>query len=73
MSWLSRLARFFVNAFNNIYAAGCIFAVTVIFAEYYVWDKLPIEYHFKLAICLFISFITGIIAGWNLKEGWKPE
>ena len=65
-----KLLKFFLKAFNNIVAAFSIFGLMVIFAEYYVWDKLPLEYHFKLAICLMVSFGAGIIAGWNLREGW---
>jgi len=71
--WLNKLGRFLLNAFNNIYASICIFALTIIVAEYLAWDYLPLWLHFRLALCLIISFITGIIAGWNFKEGWEAK
>ena len=73
MPSLHKLLTFFLRAFNNIVAAVCIFAILIIAAEYMAWDYLPLWLHLRLAIVLILSFLTGIIAGWNLREGWLDE
>jgi len=73
MQYFDKFLSFFIRAVNNIVAAVCIFAVLIIAAEYMVWDYLPLWLHLRLAIVLILGFITGIIAGWNLKEGWGNE